>query len=228
MAIALVTHTAVAGNPSGATTGSINTTGANLIVFCIASYISSTLSISDSKGNTWSTLTRYWNAATENVSILIAYCYGPSVGSGHTFSVSGGSSYASIAVAAFSGAPASPLDQQNGSDASGSSSTVQPGSITPTQNNELIVSAVGIDGNGNTPTVDSSISITDTAAWSGGNNFGISLGYRVQSAAAAINPTWTLSGSSPGMAPAIASFKSAASPLFRRQFGFRSGTRQVA
>jgi hypothetical protein len=209
MAIALVANTG-AGSAAGGniTTPDINTSGANLIVAAMGNYSAGSAgSVSENKGNGAPTgLTTYLIGGGERLRIF--YWLNPSVGSGHNFSTtSGAASYPSLCVAAFSGVKiTSPWDKENGAFAS--ASTVQPGSITPSEDNELVVSAVEYDAS-RTMSINSSFSITDQINYGAGAHFGTALAYLIQTSLAAVNPTWT-AGSTTSLTAAIACFKSAA------------------
>jgi len=200
----LVTSTS-AGSTGGSdiTTSAINTTGANLIVAGIASG-SNTPTVSDSSSNIWTPL----NINGGGPNIQMFYCSAATVGSGHTFTTSTGNNAPSIYVLAFSGSAASPLDQQNGVGATSGITTVQPGSITPGQNNELIVTLLGIAAPGavSAGSINQGFTILGSQTFSGGNHYGGAIAYLMQSTAAAVNPTWTATGSASLLA-SIASFK---------------------
>jgi len=203
MAYSLIAHTASGTNSSGTTSSGVDTTGADLIVVAAAYYNGSAApTLTDSRGNTWTGLTEVAAAGGSYLgSLRFFYCQAPSVGAGHTFTLSGASSYAALAVAAFSGSAASPADQQGGS-----GGTATPGSITPSEANELVLTAVTDSSPGGIATaVSGGFAVLDTLANSSGNHFGVGLAYLVQTSAAAANPTWSAGNVFP--ASAIASFK---------------------
>ena len=195
----------------GGTTGTINTTGANLLVACVASHGYSTPTLSDSKSNSWT-------LAASSVLYLdghvhLYYSVPTAVGSGHTFTVSGQATLASINVTAWAGAAAAPLDQAAGAGVP-SGTSVQPGSVTPTQNGELLVTCLTNNGD----TSNSSRSINQDFIISGqiGENatvihsVAVAGAYRVQPTATAANPMWSYSPDNRANA-AIATFKTVAS-----------------
>lgn len=183
MSWTLISHTAQAN--AGTTTG-INTTGANLLVVVVGSGGAGT-SFSDSYSNTWSTADS--NATTDG-SAALYYCYNPTVGTGHTFSL--GIGYGGVCFAAFSGSASSPLDQHLASNTSDLSVlTYQPGSVTPTTAGQLIISGLSIGKTSTAISIDSGFTIIDTAQGTSGSTYGASLAYLVQTTAAAANPTWT-------------------------------------
>lgn len=208
-AIAHVVSTA-AGSVGGApvTTGAIDTTGANLIVVSVSFYNTTAPALTDSKGNTWTALTARTTAT--NPGVRLFYCYNPTVGSGHTFTATQAVSFPTIGVSAFSGVAASPFDQESGASTSGAGTTYQPGSITPSENNCLLVTTVST--NTTTHTINSSFVIGGTVDQSGGNHMGGGIAYKIQTTAGAENPTWSYTASS-SRAAAMASFKAAATSV---------------
>jgi hypothetical protein len=104
-------------NDSGGS-GTINTTGANLIVVLVSDIFSlpSPAVFSDTYSNTWHTL------AAQNYSgeayAQFYYAYNAIVGTGHNFTVASGGNRVNIAVAAFSGADNTSAVFETGSDSS--------------------------------------------------------------------------------------------------------------
>lgn len=191
------------------TTGTVNTTGADLLVVAVASYgVSSTPTVSDNKSNTWTPLTSYSTTSGNAERLTLFYAKNATCGTGHTFSASesSGTPYPAISMAAFSGSDlTSPADQQTGTSTEGAN-TVSPGSITPSVNGELVVSGLclgSIPSSG--PSVGSGFTIASGTPSAGGLNFGVSLAYLIQTSAAAANPAWTFAGAT--ALAAIASFK---------------------
>lgn len=220
MAIALVTNTAKGTAQNGGTTNAIDTTGANLIVVAIAYFSGTISSISDSKSNTWTALT---NAANGSNEFRLFYCLNPTVGSGHTFTVSASSQYPTICVAAFSGVKtASAFDQQS---AVGSTN---PGSVTPTEDNELVVT--GLCGDCDATSTYSGFTVTNAIAFTGGSFMGGAMAYKVQTTATTVNTAWSATGSV--RASGIATFKAepaAGQPAAKRMGGvqFAAGGPQL-
>jgi hypothetical protein len=140
----LVSHVGGLGaNASGGTnTPSLNTTTADLIVIAMTGgdFVTPT----DSNGNTWTLAKQQASAGGGEVSIW--YCLNPTVGAGHTFTLT--PSYDAHSISAWSGSAPGGLDQQNGASrisADGVSLTQSTGSITPTANNELLIAAFGLN-----------------------------------------------------------------------------------
>ena len=113
----------------------------------------------------------------------------PAVSSSQTFHVDCDTGYPLICVMAFSGAASSPLDQSSNNkvDADGG---IQPGSITPSENNCLVVTGCLEAQAGDEASVDSGFA-ADSVGSSPGLTFGGGIAYLVQATAAAVNPTWT-------------------------------------
>lgn len=188
--IALIFSTSAGNTSSGVTSSAIDTSGASLLVVATAWYNGATMpTVSDSKSNTWIPLTLQYDPGHDN-NVILFYAQSPTVGAGHTFTVSGSSVFSPIAVAAFSNVAASALDTESaGGTGAG---TVQPGSITPVGNNELFVTVVA--GVNASASIDSSFVKVEDLALSGGNYYSIALAYKVQTVGGAENPTWTISG----------------------------------
>lgn len=203
MAYSLVNHVAAGSvNTNDITTAAIDTSGSDILIAVTSYYATGTDSVTDSKGNTWVKLNDYTNGAFNRVTI--SYVKSATVGTNHTFTSSGANgSFPAIAVAAFSGSNTSaPFDQQNGS-----TSSDTPGSITPTTDNQLIISGIStLSGAGSAPTIDSGFTVTDSHGNAASAYAGYGLAYKIQTTAAAVNPTWT--DGDVFRATNIASFKS--------------------
>lgn len=194
MAFSLVAHTAANLGTNGGTTSGIDTTGAKLIVMGVSSEVGVVPTVSDSKSNSW----RAIPANSVARSAYLFYAYGSlTVGSGHTFTVTSSGGSNSAAVAAFSGytGTVDPFNATN-QHAQTSGSSVASGSITPSSNNQVVLTAYFLNLAAGTVSVDSSLTITDTVQFSSGVAYGVSLAYIVQTTAGAVNATWsrTLNG----------------------------------
>ncbi len=191
MAYSLVSSAKTTGTSAG-----IDTTGATLLVI-VQSAVSGMSAPSDSKGNTWTKLTEQGGSGVT----AIYYAANPTVGTGHTFTQGG--TAGSLAVAAFSGAlTVAPFDQQSGAAWDGSSPDAA-GSVTPSENNELVIAGAGSSFTG--PSIDGGFTIAQYTDFVGGTNYGSALAYLIQTTATAANPSWTTTG---GCAPVCATFKS--------------------
>lgn len=194
------------------TAGTFDTTGANLIVLVIADYVGfgASPTPTDNQSNTWTGLTAQTGAGSTHCRIW--YVYNPTTSATHTFTSpdTGQARFPVILMAAFSGAVASPADQQNGNTDTGTS--LATGSITPSENEELIISGIAFNATGGA-TVNESMTETNDQAYNAGVNMAGVMAYKIQTTATAINPTWTIS-SSEGAA-VVASFKDTATGLGR-------------
>ncbi len=172
----------------------IDTTGATFLVACVSSYEPSgpgSTPFSDSKSNTWTAIHQYGGSG--DVQACMFVCYSPTVGSGHYFTYANGAvtSISSIAVIAFNGITTSAFDVEHGASAS-STTTVQPGSVTPGGTNRLLITLVALNGvSSGTITVSSGFNITDTEYFVGGSCFGIVAAWKNLASPSAQNPTWT-------------------------------------
>lgn len=191
-AYSLIANVASGGPVNGTTTAAIDTSGANLIVASVNWFNGITIDgiISDSKSNSWTPLTLRTSGSQSGRQHFVS---SPSVGSGHTFSFTGTTIAPALCVSAWSGAAASPFDQESGS--AGVASSQQPGSITPSENNCLLTTDHGTQTSTNS-TVDGGFTRTDMIAFSSGVNESGAQAYLIQATAAAANPTWTDTGSS--------------------------------
>lgn len=187
-------------------TSAINSTGTSLIVIGLTYRQSQGAHVADSKGNTWTQCTKYEGSGNQ-AGVVFYYCVNPTVGSGHTFSNTDGggtSNFGGISVFAFSGtATSTPLDQQNGKFTATVSATETPGSITPTGNGYVVLTTC-MNYNGSAPTIPSGytgFNWTTATAFAGG------CGYKIQTTAAAENPSWGNMNTGGNAALNVISFK---------------------
>lgn len=177
----------------GGSTSAIDTTGANLLLISVSFYSGSTtvLTVSDSKGNIWIPLTLR-NAG--NAAHRYYYALDPAVGTSHTVTVSGSAVYPVLTFAAYASAdPLAPFEVENGATAT-SGTSLATGSVTPAVNESLIVSGWAGMNAATNPNVDSGMTKTTSQNSSAGVCISGAAAYLVQTIAAAINPTWTWTG----------------------------------
>ena len=191
---------AAAGND--VTTDAIDTTVALFLVLLLANFANpSTGTISDSKGNTWTALT---NRAGGGYNGRLYYCIAPTVGSGHTFTYTiTPNEFPTLCVFAHSDNVTS-LDNQ-----SGTGSGTQPGNITPAGNNRLFICGVTTDST-DSPTINSSFTLSEIEAPVGSQHVGGALAYKLQTTGGSENPTW--SGLTTNRPVAMAAFVTSAPP----------------
>jgi hypothetical protein len=171
-------------------TPSVNTTGADLLIAVVHEYEPGTPgTISDSKSNSWTPLTAYIRSGYSRVRMY--YSVPTSVGSGHTVTYTATSIYAVVTFMAFSGSHASsPFNKESGAGLSGT--TAQPGSVTPDQNDSLLVTAIAWSTEPNSPVIDEGFSSPVYIDYDSGTaERGGGVSYLIQTTAAAANPTWT-------------------------------------
>ena len=195
-------------NSTTVTTAAVNCTGANLIILAVAFSVSSTGTIADSQGNTY--VLQATHGANDS-KVTIYTCFGPSVSGSMTFSftTTSGTAFPAIAVLAVSGAASGTLDQQTGADSfpfTATSTTVGP--ITPTQNDELWVSAICLESPPGVP-ANGTGTLAHSAANTSGLNWGLAMAYGVQTTATAQSCGWSWSGASINQT-VIASFPASA------------------
>jgi hypothetical protein len=191
---ALISQTPWAtGTAQDVTSAALNTTGATLLIAYASGsggILDAGTTVSSSPSNTWTKVV--WSNPNDTpIGAAIAYAY-VSLNNSSALTVTFHTNYSSpkIQVRAYSGTLTSgdPLDVQNHYASSQANGSIQPGSITPGANGELLVS-IGCQVYGTTLTVDSGYGNNST-------DIGLGLGVadQVQTTAAAINPTWTSSG----------------------------------
>lgn len=210
-----------AASSTASTSGSPqDTSGASLLVAVTTGYSVAPCggggTVSDSKSNTWTSIQNYTNG---NANVCIYYAENPTVGSGHTFQLTAGTggNYPTIMVSWWGGARASlPKDQHAGAN-SATGTTLQPGSITPSEDNELIITAIGDAASPDGVSISSGF--TDGDSNRSGSTSSGAWAYQIQTAATAVNPTWTDADSGLPRAATIVSFKAvaAASGAIRRR-----------
>ena len=186
------------------TSASVDTTGATLLVMALV--YDGSITVSDSKGNTWTALTERVNSGGTKVRIY--YSTGAnltSVGSGHTFTTS--LSYGRVIGAAFSGTGAYEAEA-TASDSGFTVNAVNAGSLTPSENGCLLVAITNFGNTTNTFAIDSGYALPQAQTGVSGISYGGGLGYLIQSTAGAVNPQFTWGGSAVRAEGAHAVFKS--------------------
>jgi hypothetical protein len=205
-AISLVAHTvqAIAGVGNSATSPAINTTGATLLVILSNSFGGGTDgcasgNVRDSNSNTWKLIQIYATAGGSDRATCFWYAAAPTVGAGHTFTVSN-SYYSVFFVSAWAGiTTSSPLDVQTGNSNS-SGSTVNTGSVTTTASSDLCLAG----GNAYDTAITAwslaspsqAMTTIDSELPVGGSHTGGIDGYYVLNTAGSISSTVTPTGAS--------------------------------
>lgn len=203
MAIGIVaTQSGVFGSGGGTTTA-IDTTGATGLIIGLWWNRSSPFNgrLSDSKANAFSSTTLQHSGAGN---VQLFYVAAPTVGSGHTFTTL--ENFAGIGILALNGTANPISDKQSGAVSVTGFGNLQPGSITPSFNNSIIVSAF-TDFNGPVPTFPAGYTVlaaNPTATAEGGG-----MCFKIQTSLAAENPLWTAAGSTSNECVVIANFLAA-------------------
>lgn len=193
----LITSGMIQGPLSGKSV-TIDTTGADLIFIQCNAAAATSPAITDGFGNTVNALTSV--TTTGNTRLYRWYIVPTTVGLGHQFTASG-ITFDSMIVSAFSGAAASPLDVQSTANA-----TTQAGSITPSEDNCLVIASLCSRSVADY-TIGSSYTITERRSFVSSICDGGATAYLKQTTASATNPAWSHSG-----AVAIVAFKPGFSP----------------
>lgn len=192
--ITAIGHAKVAG-PDTITTTGFNSTGANFLTAGVTQLIGATCTLSDSKSSTWTALTT--RVGVSNQQVRIYYAKNITGGAAHTATLTGTGCYATLTFAAWSGVhTTAPFDQESGQGGT-FNSPAQPGSITPSQNNALVVSAMSWEQTKVIASV-TGMTILDQQDWVNNTNYGGAQAYVIQTTAAAINAAWTYTGSIEG------------------------------
>lgn len=210
MAIAHVASTSFTFGAGNGTSSSIDTTGANLLVVVVSSYYGAPApTLTDSKGNTWTTAQDFVGSGAAGNRLRMYYCLGGTVGSGHTVSITASGAYGSVAFASYSGVLASAALDQGTITGSNGLTSIQAGSVTPSEGNELVVAGLGYQTAAATASIDGGFTKRVNDNPQSGVSYGVALGDLIQTSAAAANPTWSWTGAGEASA-AIATFKAAA------------------
>lgn len=202
----LVAHTTIPGSPTGGTSAAIDTTGANLIVWSISHITAFNPTYTDSKSNSWHQPVAAVRDGSNAVQLEWRYNYPGAivVGSGHTFTISGGggNTFGSATITAWSGYVGGVFDNPSAGTGNSSSATIQPGSITPSVDGCLVLMGVEVNGgtDGWTGSINGGFTLSDQVGFVSANNFGSMQAYLIQTSAAAANPTFTLAGAATSMA----------------------------
>ncbi len=214
MAISFVVGATGTTDINAATTSAMDTTGCNLLVVVGTNLDRvNPLVITDSKSNSWTALTLTSADPGVERSVQIHYSTPSSVGSGHTVTGTLTGKFPGLSVMCFSGAHTTPYDgNQNGTYQAGSASTIQPGSVTPSQNNCLVISGVIFNlYAGAAPTINGGFTVGPYLPFTSGQSLTTVGGYLIQTSAAAANPTWTFGSAESTTVANAAVFRAAAS-----------------
>lgn len=176
----LINHTTASGSPN-ITTSAMSCTGATAI--WMASSSGSGAVASDSSGNTWSVV-----GSPGGGQLVVWVAYSANVSASQTFTLTGVTGLGSqqMLVQCWGGGSFS-ADVTSTYASASSGSSLQPGSITPTVNGDLILAFLqNVSGSCVSVAIDSGFTILDIAGAACLVDANLT-----QSTAAAINPTWS-------------------------------------
>lgn len=190
---------ATSGDSNTVTTGAYDTTTAKLIAMNVSTSSSTPAVVSDSNGNTWACLTPY--SSLTGVESQICYSVNPIVGAGHTFTAAIAGQRPGVCVLAFSGVLGFDAGKDAGLNSAGSVTSAQPGSLTPSAANSLMLTGFAWNATISAVTIDSGfISPAQAFVARGATGNGCGLTYLIETSIAAKNPTWAWTT---GTAPAV-------------------------
>lgn len=189
----VIAHVAI--NPAGAsggTSAAIDTTGADLIIFAAVQDFAAAFTVSDNQGNTYTDTAMGISTGNGDAKTALFVCFSPTTSATHTFTIGGGTFHQAANILAVRSGLS--LDVTATSTNNTASTTIAPGSVTPSSSPAMVISIVGASGApGGSFSIDSGMTISDQNG--GANHYFVALAYKFQSSAAAISPTWTASGS---------------------------------
>jgi hypothetical protein len=199
-----VVSTAAALGTNGGSTASYNASTADRGFLCVGH---SGASPAVSGSQSWD-LVHFADNGFSAFSSLYRTADGSSFGSSDTITVTLTNGLIGIAATFFSGGATSAIDDQENSAGGVFGSTIQPGSITPTVTDTLVISCAMVSDQQDTSSIDGGFTIADHVAGTA-SSFGVGVAYLRQTSAAAANPTWTFTSGATHQAATIASFKAA-------------------
>jgi hypothetical protein len=123
--------------------------------------------------------------------------------------LTGDNTLAAVEIACFSGTATTDVLDTDTTTRNDNVTSIATGTVTPAQNDSLVITALGHNTLSATPTIDSGFTVSDRVAVVAANNYGGALAYLVQTAAEAVTPTWSWSGTPSSPSTTIAIFKPA-------------------
>lgn len=195
-AIALVgacTSKGSAGAGNAVQSDAIDITGANLVTVAVAHAIGAIGAITDTLGTTYGAAKLTTGATTEEVTWFAAAVTG-----GAAFQVTLGAqanSYQTIFVCGWSGVANATVDQSTGTTSGSGLTTLSSGAVTPSENNELVLSGAAFSGVITSVTVNGGFSSPPLTDGANVTNTVGGISYLIQTSAASANPAWSWTGS---------------------------------
>lgn len=170
-------------------TTAVDSTGSDKISVQVGSTTSGGVpTITDNYNNVWTLVDSDLNSFVRST---VYECDNPATGTGHVIRCTLASAGPAIAAIFHKGGLLTGSTDQASTLSSGSSTSSQGGSITPSGNRYLVVTFLATEGTSavSVGSVDASAAVADNAL--GGGHIGVGVAYKIQTTAAAINPTWT-------------------------------------
>lgn len=177
----------------GGTTSPINTTGASILIVVTTSYVNWPF-VSDSAGNVWQTTATYNGGFNGLTYTQIWFAVPPTTNSSHTFTIqnNAGGAYPTANVYACSGTHLDhPYARVNGLLNSATAVVFQPGSVTPFETGDLVISAAGTNNQVATATIDSGFNTPVINNGNSGANESLVSSWISAPNTSVLNPTWT-------------------------------------
>lgn len=183
------------GTQTTCTTPAVNMTGATLLTMSVSSFGSQNNGVpSDSSNNIWYGPLFVCNGACTGSTSAAKLYYAPNatVSASQTFTYTRSpTDFSSVAVEGFSNVSmTAPAAQFSSFGSATTATSVQPGSITPATNGQVVVSNLFAPSSTVSIAVDSGFTITNSNV-NISNMTGYGMAYLVQGVAAAVNPTWS-------------------------------------
>lgn len=191
---------------NSATTSTVNTSGADTYLAAVVSV--NEPAITSSPSQTWVKDKERINGTTGTTTYIFR-ASGVTTSTTQTFTSTLTSGLQTICVLSFSGVELTSPTDQSSDFSGGGTSQIYDSSITPSEDNELILADTDIATGSVTVIIDSSMSTPLQSALDPGVAYGAGMAYKIQTTATAIRPTWTYSGSTPATG-LIMSYKAAA------------------
>lgn len=182
---------AAAGN--AVTSDAIDITGANLVTVAVSHTIGAIGAITDTLGTTYGAAKLTTGATTEEITWFAAAVTG-----GAAFQVTLGAqanSYQTIFVCGWSGVANATVDQSTGTASGSGLTTLSSGAVTPSENNELVLSGAAFSGVIVTPTVNGGFTSPPLTDGLNVTNTVGGISYLIQTSAASANPAWSWTNS---------------------------------
>lgn len=170
------------------TAGSIDTTGASVILVFITDYNGNPAStISDNQSNSYGSPILA-PSLSGSVRVQVWVKFSPTTNAAHTWTTGASAFAPSLAVLALTNTAVSAVDQTISASAT-ASATVQPGSITPSASNGIIITGYGSANIHDS--VSAPFSPVDGQIIVSGEHESLAMSFEIQTTATARNPTWT-------------------------------------